>query len=121
MRFTWQPRSGGERGGYCDRLLAGALRCKIRVWGVIVITDSQSAFGTNFLQQARCAMRGFAAIVIVLIAVIAASPAASAKSPEWEKANVIKADFGGSETEAVAVPIPGGTVVGESSTSSGKA
>ena len=65
-------------------------------------------------------MRGFVAPVIVLIAVLGASQSAVAKSPQWEKANVIKADFSGSETEAVAVPIPGGTVVGESSSSSGK-
>src|SRR5438045_1144642 len=65
-------------------------------------------------------MRRFVATVIVLIASLGANPSAVAKSPEWEKANVIKADFSGSETEAVAVPIPGGSVVGESSTSSGR-
>jgi hypothetical protein len=65
-------------------------------------------------------MRHFVATGIVLIAVLAANPSAVAKSPEWENAKVIKADFSGLETEAIAVPIPGGTAVGESSTSSGK-
>lgn len=65
-------------------------------------------------------MRRFVAIGIVLITVLSSDPLALAKSPEWEKANVIKSDFSGSETEAVAAPIPGGSVVGESSTSSGK-
>ena len=65
-------------------------------------------------------MRRFVPAAIVLIAVLGGNPIAVAKSPEWEKATVIKADFSGSETEAVAAPLPGGTAVGESSTSSGK-
>ena len=47
-------------------------------------------------------------------------PLALAKSPEWQTAKVVKADSGGSETESVAVPLPGGATVAESSTSSGK-
>jgi hypothetical protein len=65
-------------------------------------------------------MRRFVVTLSVLIAVLGRSPLAEGKSPDWEKAKVIKADFGGSETEAVAVPLPGGAAVGESSTSSGK-
>jgi hypothetical protein len=60
----------------------------------------------------------------MLAAIVAPSllfaPLALAKSPEWQTAKVVKAEFGGSETEAVAVPLPGGATVGESSTSSGK-
>jgi ribosomal protein L28 len=43
-----------------------------------------------------------------------------AEPNEWQSATVVKADFGGTETEAVAVPLPGGGAVGESTTSSGK-
>ena len=47
-------------------------------------------------------------------------PLAFAKPRDWQAATVVKAQFGGTETEAVAVPLPGGGAVGESSTSSGK-
>lgn len=65
-------------------------------------------------------MHRFVATGIVLIVVIGANPLAVAKSPDWENAKIVKADFSGSETEAIAVPIPGGAAVAESSTSSGK-
>jgi hypothetical protein len=39
---------------------------------------------------------------------------------EWQTAKVVKADFARTATEAVAVPLPGGGAVDESSTSSGK-
>jgi hypothetical protein len=61
----------------------------------------------------RCIL-AFVAITFFLM------PLALAKSPEWQTAKVVKADSGGSETESVAVPLPGGASVGESSTSSGK-
>jgi hypothetical protein len=48
------------------------------------------------------------------------SPPAVAESRQWQTATVTKADFGGTDTEAVAVPLPGGGAVGESSSSSGK-
>ncbi len=61
---------------------------------------------------------------VIVAAIFAQSllfvPLAFAESREWQTATVVKADFGGTETEAVAVPLPGGAVVGESSTSSGK-
>ena len=63
-------------------------------------------------------------LLVILAATLAPSllfaPLTFAKSNEWETATVVKADSGGSETEAVAVPLPGGGAVGESSTSSGK-
>lgn len=48
------------------------------------------------------------------------TPFVFAESHEWQTAKVLKADAGGTETEALAVPLPGGAVVGESSSSSGK-
>ena len=63
-------------------------------------------------------------LLVILAATFAQSllfaPLAFAKSTEWQTATVVKADFGGTETEAVAAPLPGGGAVGESSTSSGK-
>jgi hypothetical protein len=63
-------------------------------------------------------------LYVVLAAIFALSlllaPLTFAKSHEWETAMVVKADFGGTETEAVTAPLPGGGAVGESSTSSGK-
>jgi hypothetical protein len=47
-------------------------------------------------------------------------PGAIAKPREWQTASVLKLVSGGSETEAVAVPLPGGGAVGESTTTSGK-
>lgn len=47
------------------------------------------------------------------------APLTFANSQEWQTASVVKADFAGTETEGVAVRLPGGGVVGESSTSSG--
>ena len=64
-------------------------------------------------------MRRLTAVAVLLISVFMGH-LGLAKSPKWQTAKVIKADFSGSETEAVAVPLPGGAVVGESSTSSGK-
>ena len=65
-----------------------------------------------------------ACLVVVVASIFVQSllfaPSACAQTRKWQTATVVKADFGGSETEAVAVPLPGGTVVGESSTSSGK-
>ena len=66
------------------------------------------------------------ALALTLLVILAATftqsllfaPPMFAKSNEWQTATVVKADFGGTETEAVAVPLPG--AVGESSTSSGK-
>jgi hypothetical protein len=63
-------------------------------------------------------------VLVILVATFAHSllfaPLTFAKSPEWLTAKVIKAESGGTETEAVAVPLPGGGTVGEGSTSSGK-
>jgi len=47
-------------------------------------------------------------------------PLAFAKPLEWESASVLKLVSGGTETEAVVVPLPGGGAVGESTTTSGK-
>jgi hypothetical protein len=47
-------------------------------------------------------------------------PLAFAKPREWQTASVLKLASGGSETEAVAVPLPGGGAVGESTTTSGR-
>src|SRR5690348_10706986 len=70
-------------------------------------------------------MRGLWVCVVTALAVVVAPlvlqcPFALAESGEWQTATVVKADFSGTETEAVAVPLPGGAVAGESSTSSGK-
>jgi hypothetical protein len=51
---------------------------------------------------------------------LALIPAAFAKPREWQTATVLKAVSNGSETEALAVPLPGGGAVGESTTTSGK-
>ncbi len=58
------------------------------------------------------------ALALSLLVILFAPPM-FAKSHEWQTATVVKADSGGSETEAVAVPLPRGGTVGESSTSSG--
>jgi len=55
--------------------------------------------------------------VLVLLALV---PLAVAKPREWQTATVLKAVSGGSETEAVVVPLPGGGAVGQSTTTSGK-
>jgi hypothetical protein len=55
--------------------------------------------------------------VLLFLVLIAA---AFAKPREWQTASVLKLVSGGSETEAVAVPLPGGGAVGESTTTSGK-
>ena len=47
-------------------------------------------------------------------------PLASAKPHQWETATVLKLVSGGTQTEAVVVPLPGGGAVGESTTTSGK-
>ena len=47
-------------------------------------------------------------------------PLTFAKPREWQTATVLKLVSGGTETEAVVVPLPGGGAVGESTTSSGK-
>ncbi len=47
-------------------------------------------------------------------------PLASAKPREWETAAVLKLISGGTETEAVVAPLPGGGAVGQSTTTSGK-
>jgi hypothetical protein len=65
-------------------------------------------------------MRRYIVVAVLFVLVLAGNRLALGKAPEWEKAKVIKADFTGAETEAVAVPLPGGGAVGESSTSSGK-
>lgn len=63
-------------------------------------------------------------LLVILAATFAQSlllaPLTFAKSQEWQTATVVKAEFGGTETEAVVVPLPWGGAVGESSTSSGK-
>jgi hypothetical protein len=55
--------------------------------------------------------------VLLLLGLV---PLASAKPREWETAAVLKVVSGGTETEAVVVPLPGGGAVGESTTTSGK-
>jgi hypothetical protein len=62
-------------------------------------------------------MKRFVACVLLLIGL---APLASAKPHDWETATVLKLVSGGSETEAVIVPMPGGGAVGESTTTSGK-
>jgi hypothetical protein len=64
-------------------------------------------------------MHRFTVSAVLLFSVLAANRLALGKA-EWEKANVVKADFTGSEIEAAAVPLRGAGAVGESSTSSGK-
>ncbi|HYL15254.1 MAG TPA: hypothetical protein VEV41_19605 [Terriglobales bacterium] len=63
-------------------------------------------------------------LIVFLGAIFAESllfaPLTFAQPRDWQIATVVKADSGGTETEAVAVPLPGGGAVGESSTSSGK-
>jgi hypothetical protein len=61
------------------------------------------------VKRFRCAL-----FFLVLI------PAAFAKPRGWQTATVLKAVSNGSETEAVAVPLPGGGAVSESTTTSGK-
>src|SRR6266403_2106644 len=55
-----------------------------------------------------------------VLAFLLVVPLAFAKPREWQTATVLKLVAGGSETEAVVVPLPGGGAVGESTTSSGK-
>jgi hypothetical protein len=46
-------------------------------------------------------MRRFTVLAGLLFALLAGNRLALGKAPEWDKAKVIKADFTGSETEAV--------------------
>ena len=59
------------------------------------------------------------ALALALVAACCAQTK-PAKPREWQAATVLKLVSGGTETEAVVVPFPGGGGVGESSTSSGK-
>ena len=61
-------------------------------------------------------MKRIGSVLLFLLMV----PLAFAKPREWQTATVLKLISNGSETEAVVVPLPGGGVVGESTTSSGK-
>jgi hypothetical protein len=47
-------------------------------------------------------------------------PLAFTKPREWQTATVLKQISGGTETEVVVVPLPGGGAVGQSTTTSGK-
>lgn len=61
-------------------------------------------------------MKRFACVLPLLFLVFPAF----AKPREWQTATVLKAVSNGSETEALAVPLPGGGAAGESTTTSGK-
>jgi hypothetical protein len=53
-----------------------------------------------------------ACLVVVVASIFVQSllfvPFACAEPRKWQTATVVKADFGGTKTEAVAVPLPGG-------------
>ena len=59
-------------------------------------------------------MKRLAYVVLFLVLI----PVASAKPREWQTATVLKLVSGGTETETVVVPLPGGGAVGESTTTS---
>ena len=61
-------------------------------------------------------MKRLGCVLLLLVFI----PLAFAKQREWQTATVLKLVSGGTETETVVAPLPGGGAVGESTTSSGK-
>src|SRR6266852_355023 len=121
-RASPKSREEYHRGGVLSSIIINGLG--IRSNGGKVKIRSLNSEGCGSRPDARDTiepkvggrMKRFVCVLLFLFFV----PLSITKPREWQTATVLKAVSNGSETEAVAVPLPGGGAVGESTTTSGK-